>query len=70
MRVTTALCATRRDVGEWRCKGSTPGLSQQPGEAEGSPILEARERVGAALTTAGRVGTARRSGSAQQGGEA
>ena len=60
MRVCTALCATRRDVCERRCKDSASGLSQQSGEAEGSLILDAQGRVGAALTTAGRAGTARR----------
>jgi hypothetical protein len=70
VRVTTALCATRRDVAERRWKGSAAGLSQQPGEAEGSPSLGAQARVGAALTTAGRAGTARRFGSAEQDGEA
>ncbi len=44
----------------WSCKGSTSGLSQQSREAEGSPTLEAQGRVGAALTTVGRAGTARR----------
>ena len=43
MRVTTALCATRRDVCERRCKDSASGLSQQSGEAEGSLIPEAGE---------------------------
>jgi len=61
VRVCTALCATRRDVCERRCKDSASGLSQQSGEAEGSLIPEARVRVGAALTRAGRAGTARRS---------
>jgi hypothetical protein len=61
VRVTTALCATRRDVSERRCKDSASGLSQQSGEAEGSLIPEARVRVRAALTRAGRAGTARRS---------
>ena len=40
MRVSTALCATRRYVIERRCKGSAVGLSQRPGEAEGSLTLE------------------------------
>jgi len=61
VRVTTALCATRRDVTERSWKGSAVGLSQQPDEAEGSLILEVQGRVRAALTTAGRAGTARRS---------
>jgi hypothetical protein len=45
------------------------GLSQQPDEAEGSLILESQGRVGAALTTTGRVGTARRPGSGKQDGK-
>jgi hypothetical protein len=57
VRVTTALCATRRYVIERRCKGSAAGLSQRPGEAEGSLTLEAQVRAGAALTTARRAGT-------------
>src|SRR6266550_6046417 len=40
--------------------GPTTGLSQQPGEAGGSLTLEAQGRAGAAPTTTGRVGTARR----------
>jgi hypothetical protein len=40
-----------------------PVLSQQAGEAGGSLILEAQGRVGAALTTTERAGTARRPGS-------
>jgi hypothetical protein len=39
-------------------------------EAGGSLTLEVRGRVGAASTTPGRAGTARRSGSGKQGGEA
>jgi len=41
---------------------------QQPGEAEGSLTSEARGRVGAALTTTRRAGTARRLGLGKQGG--
>ena len=43
-------------------------LSQQAGEAEGSLTLEAEGRVGAALTTTGRVGTTRRPGSGKRDG--
>jgi hypothetical protein len=43
-------------------KDSTAGVSQQAGEAEGSLVRETPDRVGAALTTTGRVGTARRPG--------
>ena len=55
---------------ERSCKGSAAGLSQQAGEAEDSPILETQGRVGAVLTTTGRVGTARRPGSGKQGEKA
>ena len=41
-------------------------LSQQCGEAEGSPSAETRGRMGAALTTTGRAGTVRRYGSGKQ----
>jgi hypothetical protein len=57
VRVTTALCATRRYVIERRWKGSAVGLSQRPGEAGGSLTLEAQARAGAAPTTARRTGT-------------
>src|SRR5215211_8206920 len=55
---------------ERSCKGSAADLSQQAGEAEDSPILETQGRVGAVLTTTGRVGTARRPGSGKQGEKA
>jgi hypothetical protein len=45
-------------------------LSQQDAEAEGSSTLEAQGRAGAALTTTDRIGTARRSGSGKQDGQA
>src|ERR671925_730782 len=57
---STASCATRRHLTGWDGR-PTSGLSQQPGEAGGSLTLEAQGRVGAAPTTTGRVGTARRS---------
>ena len=41
-------------------------MSQHAGEAEGSLIAGTRGRVGAALTTTGRIGTARRCGSGKQ----
>lgn len=47
---------------EWRWKDSTAGPSQRLGEAEGSLTRETLAKVGAALTTTGRVGTARRLG--------
>jgi len=42
-----------------RWKGSAAGPSQRVGEAEGSLILGAQGRAGAALTTTKRAGTAR-----------
>ena len=44
-------------------------MSQQAREAEGSLILEAQGRVGAALTTPGRASTSRWSGSGKQDGK-
>ena len=52
-----------------RWKDSACGLSQQAVEAGGSLIREAPGRVGAALTTTGRVGTARRPGSGKRDGK-
>ena len=49
-------------------EGPTAGLSQQSGEAGGSLNLETQARAGAAPTTTGRVGTARRPGSGKQDG--
>jgi len=49
-------------------KGPTLDLSQQVAEAEGSLTREAPGRVGAALTTPGRFGTARRAGSGKRDG--
>ena len=60
MRVTTALCATRRHKIERGCETFAAGSSQRPGEAGGSLIPEARVRVGAAAMKARRVGTIRR----------
>ena len=51
-----------------RVKGPASGLSQQAGEAEGSPNAETRGRVEASLTTTGRAGTARRCGSGKRDG--
>ncbi len=44
------------------------GLSQRPGEAEGSLTPELRARVGAALTTTRRAGTIGLRGRGKQGG--
>jgi hypothetical protein len=55
-------CATRRRITGRRWKGSAAGLSQQAGQAESSLIRETPGRAGAALTTRGRAGTARRPG--------
>jgi hypothetical protein len=49
-------------------KNSSSGPSQRSPEAEGSPTLGAQGRVGAALTTTGRVGTTGRPGSGKRGG--
>ena len=50
-------------------KGPTFGLSQQDAEAGGSLTAETRGRVGAASTTTGRTGTARRSGPGKRDGK-
>ena len=50
-------------------KGPACGLSQQVVEAGGSLILEVQGKVGAAPTKAGRAGTARRPGLAEQDGK-
>jgi hypothetical protein len=47
----------------WRGKDSAVGLSQQAREDERSLIRETPGRAGAALTTTGQAGTARRPGS-------
>jgi putative transposase len=60
---STPWCATRRHVTEWRWKTCTAWPSQRSGEAGGSLIPGTPGRVGAALTTTGRPGTARRVGS-------
>jgi hypothetical protein len=56
-------CATRRCVFVRRWKGSAAGPSQRSGEAGGSLIRGSPGRAGAASTTSGRAGTARRPGS-------
>jgi hypothetical protein len=59
-------CATKH-YRIWRgWKGPAPVLSQQRGEAEGSRRLQTRAWMGAALTTTGRTGTARRCGSGKR----
>ncbi len=62
----STTCATRRYHDRAGMEGPAAGLSQQAGEAEGSLTVETRGRVGAALTTTGRAGTARRPGSGKQ----
>ena len=47
--------APRGAVGSGGVRDLAAGLSQQPGEAEGSPSPELRVRAGAALTTPGRA---------------
>jgi len=59
MRVSTALCATRRYEIERRCETFAAGMSQHPGEAGGSLTPEARVRAGAAATKARQPGTTR-----------
>ena len=63
------MCATRREAIGQGCKGPAASLSQQAGEAGGSLTLGVQGRVGAAPTTTGRVGTARRPGPGKQDGK-
>ena len=65
-----AGCATRRGVFGWGVRTHLVVCRSRPLEGGGSLALEVRGRVGAASTTPGRAGTARRSGSGKQGGEA
>jgi hypothetical protein len=51
-------------------EGPAFGLSQQPTEAGGSLTSEVGGRAGAASTTTGRAGTARRPGLGKRDGEA
>ena len=60
------MCATRRLKSNGGERPSSPGRRSDWVEAEGSLIREVLGRVGAALTTPGRVGTARRCGSGQR----
>src|SRR6476659_2581631 len=60
------MCATRRLKSNGGERPSSPGRRSDWVEAEGSLIREMLGRVGAALTTPGRVGTARRCGSGQR----
>ena len=60
MRVTTALCATRRHESSGDERTPPPGCRSSPAEAEGSLTPEARVRAEAALTKARRAGTTRR----------
>jgi hypothetical protein len=59
VRVTTALCATRRHESSGDERTPPPGCRSSLVEAEGSLIPEARVRAGAALTKARRAGTTR-----------
>jgi hypothetical protein len=61
VRVTTALCATRRHESSGDERTPPPGCRSSLVEAEGSLIPEARVRAGAALTKARRASTTRRS---------
>jgi hypothetical protein len=60
MRVTTALCATRRHESSGDERTPPPGCRSSLVEAEGSLTPEARVRAEAALTKARRAGTTRR----------
>ena len=60
MRVTTALCATRRHESNGDERAPTSGCRSSPDEAGGSLTPEARVRAGAAATKARRAGTTRR----------
>jgi hypothetical protein len=62
VRVTTALCATRRHESSGDEGTPPPGCRSSSVEAGGSPSLEARVRAGAAPMKARRVGTIRRRG--------
>jgi hypothetical protein len=66
---SSAECATRRRMIEW-IEISDCGPSRRAVEAGGSPALERRAWVGAAPTTTGRAGTARRLGSGKRDGKA
>jgi hypothetical protein len=61
VRVTTALCATRRHQSSGDERTPPPGCRSSLVEAEGSRIPEARVRAGAALTKARWAGTTGRS---------
>jgi hypothetical protein len=54
----------------WGARTHRAACRSRPFEAGGSLTWEVRGRVGAASTTPGRAGTARRPGSGKQGGEA
>ena len=60
MRVTTALCATRRHESSGDERAPTSGCRSSPDEAGGSLTPEARGKAGAAATKARRAGTTRR----------
>jgi hypothetical protein len=60
VRVTTALCATRRHESSGDERTPTSGCRSSPDEAGGSLTPEARVRAGAAATKARRAGTTRR----------
>ena len=70
MRVSTALCATRRHESSGDERTPLSGCRSSPGEAGGSPSLEAQVRAGAAPTKVRRVGTIRRPVLAERDGKA
>jgi hypothetical protein len=59
VRVTTALCATRRHESNGDERAPTSGCRSSPDEAGGSLTPEARARAGAAATKARRASTTR-----------
>jgi hypothetical protein len=70
VRVTTALCATRRHESSGDERTPPPGCRGSPDEAGGSLSLEARVRTEAAPTKARRAGTIRRPVLAERDGKA
>ncbi len=60
VRVTTALCATRRHESSGDERAPSSGCRSSPDEAGGSLTPEARARAGAAAMKARRAGTTRR----------
>jgi len=70
VRVTTALCATRRYESSGDERAPSSGCRSSPDEAGGSLTPEARVRAGAATTKVRRVGITRRPVLAERDGKA